>query len=430
MLDKDRQFESAPTDAEATVHLPWDIIQPPEAEGVNAASADALSQEVDSTGSPELAAETSDPQPPTLESPVVEAAEEPALQAAIAPEHQDPDPELSALDAQDSAPQPEVTPPTETSDPEPDTALLVELEAQAPDEAEAADAAPQPTNSDLPADVQAEPATSNLDAASPDTPPQANPKGLVRISLPVLSDDAIEPQDQPLPWSVAPAADIVDTPIDPSPADPQPPALAYAPAFLAVDDEGLPIPDEVVDQLDVEIPSLPPEPLEPEDLTTSSEPITPAGSGLWTIPLMCVGIAIIACCLLIPQADKNRRLAWEREGLRRNLEQLQQQVETNEKFLEALATDKFLAKRLAQRQLNVVPAGTTVLELDGITGTNSSPFQLVTIPPPPPLPEYQPIGGRFAAMCRDPQTQLYLMGCGLFALAAGLVLGRDRAPTD
>lgn len=242
----------------------------------------------------------------------------------------------------------------------------------------------------------------------------------------IAEGDSADPANEPLPWSVAASADAEAAPSD-LPADPQPPALAYAPAFLAVDEEGLPVPDEVVDELPVEIPSLPPEPLEPEELAVAAaEPVAASGSGLWTIPLMCLGIGIIACCLIIPQADKNRRLMWEQEGLRRNLAQLQQQVEINETFIEALTTDRTLAKRLAQRQLNVVPAGTTILELDGLDSRGTSPFQLVTVPPPPPLPEYQPIGGWLAELCRNPRSQLYLIAAGLFAIGAGMILGRDR----
>src|SRR5688500_14417327 len=46
-------------------------------------------------------------------------------------------------------------------------------------------------------------------------------------------------------------------------------------------------------------------------------------SSVWTIPLLCAGIAILACCLLIPAADENRRLTWERERLKADLEQIQ-----------------------------------------------------------------------------------------------------------
>lgn len=381
MLENNDQLQPEPVGDDATVHLPWDINEPAEP------AADAVSADAEPVAAGDGRID-GDPDMPESETP-------------------DLDFEISNLQS-------------ETSNPE-----------------------PAPAESSLDASDEASELATTAAVSEPASPPRTIPLTVLaarKIHLPIRADSpenradplsdvepaAVETQDQPLPWSVAAAPDIIDVPIAPE-ADPQPPALAYAPAFLAVDDEGLPIPDEIADQLDIEIPSLPPETLEPEEITAAEDHrVTPSGSGIWTIPLMCLGIAILAACLIIPQADKNRRLAWEREGLRRNLEQLQKQVETNENFLDALATDRFLAKRLAQRQLNVVPAGSTVLELDGIRGMNASPFQLVTIPPPPPLPEYQPIGGRFAELCRNPQTQLYLIGASLFAIAAGLVLGRDR----
>ena len=153
-----------------------------------------------------------------------------------------------------------------------------------------------------------------------------------------------------------------------------------------------------------------------------------AGStgGAWTIPLLCAGVAVIACCVVIPQADAHRRLAYERAALRADLEAVQTQVATNDEFLRKLAGDPTLAERLAHRQLNLQRPGTRVLPIrHGEPGT--SPFDLVQVPPPPAMDPYQPLGGRLAAVCRDARTRLYAMGAGLFLLAAGLVLGAGGA---
>jgi hypothetical protein len=165
------------------------------------------------------------------------------------------------------------------------------------------------------------------------------------------------------------------------------------------------------------------------DAAGSEQPIFQRGpvrsAGAWTIPLMCMGIALIACCLLIPAADENRQMTYEGAGLKSNLEQIQKQVGTNEEFLTRMRTDPALAERLAQRQMKMVRAGTNVLELKGQPlRANPSPFLLVTLPPPTPLEPYRPVGGHFAAMCRDPHLQLYMLGAGMMMIATGLVLGR------
>lgn len=257
--------------------------------------------------------------------------------------------------------------------------------------------------------------------------------GSIKPDPDAMADDAepeIDSSPVHLPWDEGPddvPGAVVHGRMASDDITPEPPALAFAPAFLALDEDGQPVPDEVVEHLDEPIPSLPAVPLEPDNLAAEqadAEP-APSGSSLWTIPLICAGVAMIACCLLIPQADENGRLVWEREKLRRDLEQIQKQVDVNEEFLAAMTEDRFLAQRLAQRQMNVVRAGTAELEMDATGGLNSSPFQLVSVPPPAPLEPYQPAGGRLAAMCRNPRSQLYLMGGSLLLIAIGLTLGRD-----
>ena len=160
--------------------------------------------------------------------------------------------------------------------------------------------------------------------------------------------------------------------------------------------------------------------------------IRPASGGAFTIPLICLGVGVIAMCLLIPAADEVRRLAYERDRLKADLEQLQKQVTTNDAFLNRVANDPVLAERLARRQMKMVPEGTAVLDLKGVNPTATatqqqemSPFLLVTVPPPAPMPPYRPIGGVLANACRHPKTQLYLIGGSLMAIASGLVLSRS-----
>lgn len=154
-------------------------------------------------------------------------------------------------------------------------------------------------------------------------------------------------------------------------------------------------------------------------------------SGGWTMGFLLSGIAIIAACILIPQGDETRKLMYERAKLRADLEQVQKQVATNGEFLQKVQSDPTLAQRLAQRQMKLVPAGTKVLDVDDASPTkdDKSPFLIVSVPPPAPMPPYQPRGGVFAQMCRNGRSQLYMIGGGLLLLAAGLVLGAS-GPRD
>jgi hypothetical protein len=158
--------------------------------------------------------------------------------------------------------------------------------------------------------------------------------------------------------------------------------------------------------------------------STSESKGVPSRGGLLTIPLICFGIGLIACCFIIPQADANRRLAYQKKLLERDLESIQKQVSVNDEFLKRVGDDSSLTERLAQRQMNVVPAGNRVWKDDRENNAASmSPYGLTIVPKPVALPPYRPTGGKFAALCRDPRSNLYLTGAALMMLAAGLVMG-------
>lgn len=162
----------------------------------------------------------------------------------------------------------------------------------------------------------------------------------------------------------------------------------------------------------------------------SEASVPPDSTGTWSIPLLCAGIAMIACCLLIPQADQNRRLTYERDRLKLDLAHVDNRIAVNQEFLKKVADDPNLAERLAQRQMKVIRQGTAILDLKGAPRQEMSPFLLVAVPPPPPLPPYKPVGGRLATLCRSPRPRLYLLGAGLMLVAAGLVLGAAPRPID
>jgi hypothetical protein len=150
----------------------------------------------------------------------------------------------------------------------------------------------------------------------------------------------------------------------------------------------------------------------------------PQSGGGWTLPLLCAGVALIACCALIPQSDANRRLAYERQQLQMDLQTVQKQIAVNAEFLRKVGQDPTLAERLAERQMKVIPQGSRVLELQHDSGGASmSPFQLVSVPPPAPLPPYKPVGGFLAGLCYDNHSRLYVIGVALGMVATGLILG-------
>jgi hypothetical protein len=157
----------------------------------------------------------------------------------------------------------------------------------------------------------------------------------------------------------------------------------------------------------------------------------PDRASAWTIPLLCAGIAVIACCLLIPAADENRRLAYEREKLKLDLEQIQKQIGINDEFLRRVNDDPGLLERLAQRQMKMVREGTSVLPLKSARDRDElSPYMLVTIPPPAELEPYRAVGGIFSTLCRNPRSQLFLLSGGMLLVAAGLVLGAAPRTLD
>jgi hypothetical protein len=176
------------------------------------------------------------------------------------------------------------------------------------------------------------------------------------------------------------------------------------------------------------------------EVPAEDETLAPSGGG-WTIAVLCAGLALIAACVIIPQADANRRLVYEREKLRLDLQQINEQLAVNKEFLNRVESDPQLAERLAQRQMKVIRAGTSELQLkhdaapvvtaSDTTKEISSPFLLLNVPPPAPLPPYRSVGGVLADWCRDPQTKLYLLGAGMACVAMGLVLGHTSGkPAD
>jgi len=148
----------------------------------------------------------------------------------------------------------------------------------------------------------------------------------------------------------------------------------------------------------------------------------------WTIPLLCIGICMIGCALVIGQVESNRQLAWQRNKLKQDYEFLQRQTTVYEEFLKDIQSNPTLAERLAQRQMKEVRQGTAVLDVPALGRQDDrNPFALVNIAPPPPLLPYQPRPSVLGWLCGTEQRRLIMTAMGLFLVAAGLVLG---GPTE
>jgi hypothetical protein len=166
-------------------------------------------------------------------------------------------------------------------------------------------------------------------------------------------------------------------------------------------------------------------------------PRVAAETGGWTIAILCMGLGIIAACLVIPQADANRRLVYEREKLRLDLTQVQKQIAVNHEFLSEMEHDPQLTERLAQREMRAVQQGEAIVDTrpdarsaksPSADAERMSPFNIINVPPPAALAPYKPVGGYFSSLCRSPQSHVYLLGAGMILVAGGLVLGGAQAP--
>jgi hypothetical protein len=161
-------------------------------------------------------------------------------------------------------------------------------------------------------------------------------------------------------------------------------------------------------------------------LSYPTAPTKSTGQGI-AIVALCIGMALAAACIVVPQADANHRLVYERQKLQLDKQQITEQISVNAEFLKKVADDPQLAERLAQRQMKMLREGSSVLDLkeDWPRSTDMSPFVLVNVPPPAPLPPYQPMSGLLGKLCLNHQRQMDLLGISMFLVAAGLVLGGE-----
>jgi hypothetical protein len=160
-----------------------------------------------------------------------------------------------------------------------------------------------------------------------------------------------------------------------------------------------------------------------------SAPTQHSGSW-WTIPLLCAGIGLITCAIVVGQVEDNRKLAWQREILQRDLKYFQDQINTNQAFLSRLSDDANLVERLAQRQTKMVRKGAAILDLGKDSAQeDTSPFRLVNIPPPPNVKPYEPSKSIMSILFSHPRVRLYAYGVGAFLIARSLITGASDLPS-
>ncbi len=157
---------------------------------------------------------------------------------------------------------------------------------------------------------------------------------------------------------------------------------------------------------------------------------------MWALPLLAIGLGLIACAVLIPAADENRALADEKGRLIAELQSLERQEEVNGEFLDRLHADSELAARLVARLKPPAPdADVTVLlpgsvasaGMDGVR-FDVSPFALLHAEPVIAPPASIPGGGMLADLCRGDRSRLLILGCGLFACMMAVLGGGSSKP--
>ena len=169
---------------------------------------------------------------------------------------------------------------------------------------------------------------------------------------------------------------------------------------------------------------------QPEEPADDAAPAGPTGAW-WTLPTLFAGIAVVACAVLVPAADENRRASHELAKIEQEVSYFREQSDVNKQFLDHVATDPTLAERLAMRQLRLArPDARPVDFSQPQSGFVMSPYALVHVDRPAPLPAYEPVGGVLGRWFNDTRRQIYFAGAGLLLVAAGVILGGRATPSE
>jgi hypothetical protein len=114
--------------------------------------------------------------------------------------------------------------------------------------------------------------------------------------------------------------------------------------------------------------------------------------------------------LLVPAADRNRRAAHELAEIRSEVAHFRQQSAVNRDFITRAGSDPVLAERLALRQLRMTRPDARVVQMPKLSNRAGdayamSPFAMMSVDAPAPVPAYEPVAGFMTKLFLHPQRQ-------------------------
>lgn len=148
------------------------------------------------------------------------------------------------------------------------------------------------------------------------------------------------------------------------------------------------------------------------------------------ILLVAMGLAVFAPCVLLPEWRKYQELDSVAQIEQHKLDQINAAIEKLQTQLRAVQNDPGVLKRLAHRELNLAPEGTTAVRVDAreIPDGRESGFQ----PVPPRLPETLQRAATFLppvnydrVFC-DPETRRFLMIMSLMLIVIACAVIRPH----
>jgi len=157
-----------------------------------------------------------------------------------------------------------------------------------------------------------------------------------------------------------------------------------------------------------------------------------SSSGLWALPLLALGLCLVACAVLIPAAEENRLVEAERRRLVAEVESLRKKAEMNEQFLTRLHHDQRLVERLRRRLRPPGPDENVAILAShgGASRWALSPLAMLEPAPVEAEPPPAIVTGVLADWCRDDRQRLIVLGVGLMAVLVALLAGGSRTSPD